>query len=151
MKKLLALTFIFSVFLSNSVRSQSSESDEILGVWLTGSKKGKVEIYNCGKKYCGKIVWLKDPFYEDGSPKRDKNNPDSKFHQRKIIGTVILSGFEYEEDYEWEDGTIYDPDNGKTYSCILTLQEDKKTLEVRGYVGFSWIGRTEYWTASTLE
>ena len=144
--------FAYLIYLSLSpLMAQSGEADEILGVWLTGSKKGKVEIYKCGNKYCGKIVWLKDPFYEDGSPKRDKNNPDSKMHQREIIGTVILSGFVYDEEYEWEDGDIYDPDNGKTYSCLMSLQKDKKTLEVRGYVGFSWIGRTEYWTKSTLE
>ena len=48
------------------------------------------------------------------------------------------------DDDEYEDGTIYDPKNGKTYSCIIT--RNGKKLDVRGYVGFSWIGRTTTWT-----
>jgi uncharacterized protein (DUF2147 family) len=45
---------------------------------------------------------------------------------------------------EWSGGTIMDPNNGKTYKCYLTLEEEDK-LKVRGYIGFSLIGRTQYW------
>jgi uncharacterized protein (DUF2147 family) len=45
----------------------------------------------------------------------------------------------------WKGGTIYDPDNGKLYKCKMTLTEPKR-LEVRGYIGFSFIGRTVVWT-----
>jgi uncharacterized protein (DUF2147 family) len=43
----------------------------------------------------------------------------------------------------WEKGTIYDPENGKTYSCKIYL-ENKNTMKIRGYIGISLIGRTEY-------
>jgi uncharacterized protein (DUF2147 family) len=55
----------------------------------------------------------------------------------------LLSNFEHTGD-TWENGTIYDPKNGKTYSCIIKKKNDK-TLEVRGFVGFSMIGRTVEW------
>jgi uncharacterized protein (DUF2147 family) len=57
----------------------------------------------------------------------------------------ILKDFEFTGKSTWENGTIYDPKNGKTYSCYLILQPDK-TLKVRGYVGVSMLGRTTIWT-----
>ena len=134
-----------------SLRSEAQpgkESDMILGTWLTGSEKAIVEIYKCGSEYCGKIVWLRDPHYEDGTKKVDKNNPEEKLRKRSIMGMNILEGFVYDEDLEWDDGEIYDPDNGKTYSCVMNLRPKDKILEVRGYIGFSLIGRTEEWTRS---
>ena len=47
-------------------------------------------------------------------------------------------------DKSWEDGTILDPKSGKTYSCYITF-EDENTLKVRGYIGFSLLGRTQKW------
>ena len=38
-------------------------------------------------------------------------------------------------------GTIYDPRDGKTCKCKMTLKKDG-TLEVRGYVGLSLFGKT---------
>ncbi len=103
-----------------------------------------VEIYQCGSKLCGKIVWLKEPNKDNGTPKTDENNPDKAKHNNPIIGLNILTGFVADGDNEWEDGEVYDPENGKTYSCEMTL--NGSTLEVRGYIGVSLFGRTEKWT-----
>jgi hypothetical protein len=46
---------------------------------------------------------------------------------------------------KWVDGRIYDPDNGKTYKCKMTLKEGG-ILHVRGYIGISALGRTTIWT-----
>lgn len=54
----------------------------------------------------------------------------------------MLKGFEFDDD-EWEDGTIYDPENGKTYSCTIKFRDGK--LDLRGYIGISLIGRTQTW------
>ena len=45
----------------------------------------------------------------------------------------------------WKGGEILDPDNGKTYRCKMTLSDDGKELNVRGYIGISLIGRTQTW------
>jgi len=59
---------------------------------------------------------------------------------------VILKNFTYVEEDKWEDGEIYDPTNGKTYSCEMELSEDGKELDITGYIGFTWIGRTSTFT-----
>jgi uncharacterized protein (DUF2147 family) len=58
------------------------------------------------------------------------------------MGLKVLRDFVFVGDNRWEEGKIYDPENGKDYSCILTLI-DANTLNVRGYIGFSLIGRTQ--------
>jgi len=60
-----------------------------------------------------------------------------------IHGLNLVWGFKYAKDNRWVGGKIYDPDNGKTYSCKMNLEGDE--LKVRGYIGFSLIGRTTVW------
>ena len=125
--------------------AQAQEAQTVLGEWYTEEKKAKVEIYECETGYCGKIVWLKEPNNPDGTQKLDDENPDTSLRSRTIIGSNILTGLEYEGDGEWEDGEIYDPESGKTYSCLMELEDDD-TLEVRGFIGLSLIGRSQTWT-----
>ena len=150
----LSIILCLSVLCSFSFTSNAqpnNETDQILGIWLSGSKKAKVKIYKCQDLYCGKIVWLRDPYYEDGTVKIDKKNSDESLQSRAVLGINILEGFVYNGELEWEDGEIYDPDNGKTYSCVINLNTEENILEVRGYIGFSWIGRTEEWIKSSLD
>lgn len=121
------------------------EGDKILGVWLTGEKKGRIQITRYGDKYAGKIVWLKEPNDENGRPKVDKRNPDPAKRNNPTLGLTNLLGFTYEGNGEYENGTIYDPANGKLYKCVMEL-ENNNTLKVRGYIGFTLIGRTDTWT-----
>lgn len=125
--------------------------DDVMGKWLNQDKNAVINVYKCGAQYCGNIVWLKEPNYpaDDkkgmaGMQKVDRENPDSSQHKKPILGMVILWGFGYAGDNKWEDGNIYDPNNGKTYSCKMTLAGDK--LNIRGFIGISLIGRTNVWT-----
>ncbi len=119
---------------------------KVIGTWYNTEKDGKIEIYECdGGKLCGKIVWLADPNKEDGSPKTDENNPDETKHNDPVMGMDLMYGFEYDGNDKWDEGSIYDPKSGKTYSCKMTLKSPSE-LDVRGYVGISMFGRTENWT-----
>ena len=127
-----------------------TDADAVLGRWITAKDISNVEISRCGEKYCGQIVSLKDPTYgkgdpEEGKPLRDRENPDDKLKARPLIGLPLLEGFTYEGDGTWKNGTIYDPENGKTYKCVMKIADDGKTLNVRGFIGFSLIGRTVVW------
>ncbi len=142
MKK--TLLFI-PLFLLLSVASWAQkEADAVVGVWLSGSGKGHIQIYKQGSEYFGKLVWLKEPTEANGKPKVDKNNPDKTKQTRPILGLINLRNFTYDGDNVWTDGEIYDPEKGKEYSCKMTLK-DANTLEVRGYIGISLIGRTDVW------
>jgi uncharacterized protein (DUF2147 family) len=46
---------------------------------------------------------------------------------------------------EWSGGRILDPENGKIYRCTIEVVDGGKRLKVRGYIGISLIGRTQYW------
>lgn len=124
--------------------SAATNPDAIIGVWLNGNGKGKIEIYKEGNKYFGKIIWLKEPNDSKGGPKLDANNPDPALKTKPLTGAIVLRNFVYDND-EWNSGRIYDPQNGKDYKCYLKLK-DANTLSVRGYIGFSLLGRTEVWT-----
>jgi uncharacterized protein (DUF2147 family) len=125
--------------------SSMSNPDDIVGYWFTENNKAKIQIYKSNEKYFGKIVWLKNPNEENGKPKLDKNNPDKKQCSRPIVGLALLRNFKHAGGNSWEDGKIYDPESGKDYSCNMTLI-NQNTLEVRGYVGISLLGRTQTWT-----
>jgi uncharacterized protein (DUF2147 family) len=123
--------------------SAKAQTDKIEGLWYNDIKSAKIQISKgIDGKFNGKIVWLKEPL-KDGKPKTDEENKDEKLRSRPIIGMNILSGFVPDGDHKYTDGKIYDPKNGKTYSCNIT--HNGKTLSIRGYVGISLLGRTTTW------
>jgi uncharacterized protein (DUF2147 family) len=64
---------------------------------------------------------------------------------QRIIGMTIVKGIKL-KDGHYEGGEILDPDNGKTYRCIMKLDDSGNKLEVRGYIGISLFGRSQDWT-----
>lgn len=142
-KSLLLLLALWLGVASQSARAQTLSP---LGIWADGDKKSTIEIYKCGDKLCGKIVSLtvpNDP--TTGKPKLDTKNPDPKLKTRPRLGIVLMQGFKYDDDNKWDDGKIYNPEDGKTYSCYMKL-ENANTMEVKGYIGFSLIGKSQTWT-----
>ncbi|MBM3403129.1 MAG: DUF2147 domain-containing protein [Bacteroidetes bacterium] len=142
---------LFTCFLAISITSsthrfQKDDSDAIVGVWKTGEGNAMVRIYKNGEKFQGKIVWLKEPIDpETGKPKLDKNHPEESARTRPILGLVNIWGFTNTGKNLWEEGNIYDPKNGNTYSCSIKMI-NSKVLEVRGFIGVSLLGRTDTWT-----
>lgn len=131
--------------------------DTILGVWETEHTDtgwSHVEIYEEGGKIHGRIIWLKNPLYDAGEgvgvagePRVDLKNPEEGLRDRPILGLALMEGFAFNGANKWEDGRVYDPENGKTYRGKLTLK-DRDTLELFGYVkvGFVNVGRNTTWT-----
>lgn len=131
------------LMLSNVVKAQA---DQVEGVWYNDIKSGKIEIKRGSDgKFYGKVIWLKEPL-ENGKPKVDKLNEDPTLRSRPRLGLQVLWGFVKDEDdkNKYTDGKIYDPLNGKTYSCKMTY--NGKTLDIRGYIGISLFGRTTTWS-----
>lgn len=144
MKKILKFMIPLVIILTLSMQSFA----QIPGVWLNEDKDAKVEIYLAKDgKYYGKIVWLKNPNDAKGNPKVDAKNPDKNKRSNPLLNAIILKGFTKKSDTLMEDGTIYDPKNGKTYDCKMTLEGN--VLSIRGYVGISMLGRTTKWQRSS--
>jgi uncharacterized protein (DUF2147 family) len=130
---------LFLVFFSISMNSQS-----IVGKWktiddTTGEAKSIVEVFSKSGKIYAKVVEILDPANKNSVCKKcsgeDKNKP--------ILGLTIIKGLS-KDGSEYNSGEILDPNNGKSYKCALSL-ESKDKLKVRGYIGFSLLGRTQYW------
>lgn len=143
MKSLLITCFI--CLFASFAKAQVSESDRILGVWEPGNGKARVKIEKIGEKYYGKIVWLREPNDANtGQPKVDKHNPDQSIRNVPLKGYRLLKDFKYSGSNVWENGTIYDPENGSTYKCVIKMT-DNNTLDIRGYIGVEALGRTDVW------
>ena len=136
------------IFLTSSLLiTAQNKANDVIGTWLTpGDNSAKIEIYRAGEKFYGKIVWMKNPTI-NGKAKLDTNNPNKSKQNIPRLGLEIMKGFKFDGDDEWTSGNIYDPESGKTYSSYMYLK-DGNTLKLRGYIGFSFLGRTETWTRS---
>lgn len=148
--KAIAPIILFSLFFLTclTVSAQTFKADDIIGTWLNQEATGKVTIYKENGKYYGKLVWLRNPIDSiTGKPRTDNLNPDPKLQSNQLIGLVNLKNFTFNGKDEWSGGTIYDPKNGKTYSCKINFESTGK-LKIRGYVGVSMLGRNTYWTKS---
>jgi uncharacterized protein (DUF2147 family) len=148
--KTLLQTTILVLWLIFPVMALAVESDDILGEWVTEGGSSRVEIFKKDHHYFGKIVALKNPDYlpgeaegEEGTPRLDLHNPDETLRSRPLVGVELVQDFRFDKEM-WVDGRIYDPENGKDYSCKISLSEDGK-LHVRGFVGVSLLGRTTVW------
>lgn len=135
MKKLILL---FSLFAFTTMNAQNKAGD-VVGNYMNQEGEAIIKIYETSGKYFGKLIWIKNP------DRLDENNPDPKKRTQKRLGMVIMNNFVFDGDDTWEDGTIYDPKNGKTYSCKAE-RDAKGNLDIRGYIGISLLGRTTHWT-----
>lgn len=150
MKKNFRWLSVLSVFLMMAgialpLLASNDEGDKLMGVWEPSNGRARVKVEKVANKYYGKIVWLKEPNDpQTGVPKLDKNNPDDKLRTVPLKGYRLLKDFTYAGNGEWKEGTIYDPENGNTYNCIIKMKDDN-TLDIRGYIGLSAFGRTDVW------
>ena len=136
------------------VAGQSSEevagADKIVGIYYViedeSGEESKIKIArDADGTYYAQVVWMKNPNLPDGSPKLDVNNPDPALRSGRADRIKIMTGLQYNaKKQEWENGKVYNPVNGKFYKSYMAFVNDTK-LKVRGYLGFSMLGRTMYW------
>lgn|SRR5690606_16403410 len=125
------------------LQAMAQNTQNIVGKWKTvddetGEAKSIVEVFQkADGKYYGKISKL---LIKPENDKCVQCKDDRKNHP--LLGLEIIRGIT-KKGNEFSGGTITDPKNGKTYKCAITREGNK--LLVRGYVGFSLIGRTQTW------
>ena len=135
----LVLAGLVGILSANAAQDMPS----IEGTWLSGDGDGWIEITLAGSGLSGVIAG--SPNADDERPDRDEKNPDPALRDRSLTGLDLFAGFSYAGEGRRTGGTIYDPNSGKTYRCIITWV-DENTLKVRGYIGVPMFGRTEIWT-----
>ncbi|MBC5839240.1 DUF2147 domain-containing protein [Flavobacterium muglaense] len=121
-----------------------SQSQSITGKWKTiddetGDAKSIIEIYEKSGKIYGKVIEILDKNH-----KKDLcQNCEGEDANKPILGLTVVKGLSKDGE-EYNSGKILDPKNGKVYKCLMVLENTNK-LKVRGYIGFSLLGRTQYW------
>ena len=140
-KKKAVLIVLLIVF---SCNAWAQKADAILGSWANANGQDHILIYKRGDKFFGKLDWIKFPNDENGKAKTDKNNPDPALRSHPDLGLELLKDFTFDGDNVYSGGTVYDPKNGKTYNCKMTLEGNK--LTIRGFIGISLFGRSVTWT-----
>jgi hypothetical protein len=90
----------------------------------------------------GKVVKIYPKPGKEPDPICDKCKGELK--DKPVIGMTILKNL-IKKNGKWSDGTILDPNNGKTYKCYVEVIENGEKLKVRGFIGLSLLGRTQYW------
>ncbi len=137
-KKGLYITIIFFLIIN------CAQSQTVVGKWKTiddetGKAKSIVEIYEKSGKIYGKVIDI----LEIENKKRVCSNCSGEDKNKAILGMTVIKGLSKENE-TYTNGKILDPKNGKLYKCYITL-EAKDKLKVRGYIGITWLGRTQYW------
>lgn len=132
---------------SMSGRADAAD-DPAFGYWLTESKRAIVKVDACAgapDQACGTIVWMLEPNDDSGQPRKDASNPEEGLRERPLCGLAIVGDFEKDKPGAWENGFIYDPVEGDTYSAWMESKSADE-LKVRGYVGVSLLGSSQIWT-----
>jgi uncharacterized protein (DUF2147 family) len=123
------------------------------GIWRKaqqGERPGKFEIFRCGsgKRYlCAKIVWLQDPLDSHGRPLHDVRNENPSMRDRPILGLPIMQGLAPVGRSQWK-GSIYNPEDGNTYSVTLT-QVSRDKIHIKGCKAWLLCGE-RWWLRSSL-
>jgi uncharacterized protein (DUF2147 family) len=116
------------------------------GIWYDDTGKGAVKIEVCTPTtLCGKIYWLKEPMTPKGEPKIDRYNPEPTMRTRPICGLPVLGDLQQLREGGFDNGWVYDPKEGKSYSVALDLIGPDK-LKVTGYKGMRFLGKSFIWT-----
>jgi uncharacterized protein (DUF2147 family) len=131
---------------TNPSVATSSETSPV-GQWktiddATGRVESLVVIREEHGKLYGQIEKLIDPDPRDPDPRCVHCEGVTK--DKPLIGLRILWDLR-KDGQQWSGGKVLDPDSGKVYRCYIAVEGGGKKLRVRGFVGFSLLGRTQYW------
>jgi uncharacterized protein (DUF2147 family) len=137
------MTILMVLALAGAAPAMPAEQPTgIAGRWKTETRGGVVEIQRCGTSICGRIV--SSDAIRTNPALADTRNTNAALRNRPLRGLQILSGFTAGSDGVWSNGTIYNAEDGKTYSARITPAGPNQ-LKLRGCV-FVPFCKTQTWT-----
>ena len=121
-----------------------AQAADPIGLWLTSDGEAKIRITRCDKGICGNIVWLKEPNDSDGKPKIDRENVDQELKKRPMLGLEIFRNLQQLAPNKYQ-GSLYNPDDGRTYDGHLELGVDG-LIKMKGCVFGGVICDDDVWS-----
>lgn len=147
MREFSSLLVVVLVLLGTANRALADDPQAVVGFWAT--EDSILEVARSGDSLSMRVVALENPTYLEGEPhgppgavRVDVNNPDEALRNRPIQGLELLDEYAFEKK-RW-GGKIYDPQSGKLYSSTMWVEDGE--LQMRGYIGVSFLGRTQTFT-----
>lgn len=144
-----SVAMVLEIVIISAVAWSAAFASELspVGLWKTiddhtGKPRGLVRITEVNGEYRGKVEKVFTKPGEDPDPKCEKC--DGARHNQPVIGMTVLWGLKKQGD-EYQGGEILDPENGKVYRARMKLDDEAKILSVRGFIGFTLLGRTQTW------
>jgi uncharacterized protein (DUF2147 family) len=126
--------------------SFAQRNADLVGEWHNDKEDVVITIFEVNQTISAKITWMRSPNDKSGNPKTDLLNPDESLRATVKIGLIMMSNFSHIAGNIWDNGTLYISKKGKTYSGMMRLK-DENTLNIRGYIGFSFFERySSTWT-----
>ena len=137
---------LIPLFLVISIFAFAQTNADLVGQWYNAKDDIVLTLFEVNETISAKITWMKFPNDENGNPKTDLLNPDESLRNRSIIGALMMYDLTYIAGNIWDNGSLYIPKTGKIYSGMMRLKNEN-TLNIRGYVGFSFFERySSTWT-----
>lgn len=136
------LLLIIALWLpAGTVFARQPGSDSIIGKWYVDDKTAIFDFYQTGESVSAKLIPLAKPNIVDTL------NPDDSLKNRRLSGATLICCLVFNpKQHRWEGGKVYNPENGKTYSCDCKLDKSGNSLFFRGYLGIQLLGETRTWT-----
>jgi uncharacterized protein (DUF2147 family) len=140
-----SLSISFAAALLLAARAFAADASPA-GVWKTiddktGQPKSIVEITETNGELTGKV---KEVLQSDQGPNPICKECEGERKNQPVTGMTIIWGMKKDGE-AWSGGKILDPKNGKVYGCKMRLTDGGQKLEVRGFIGFSLLGRSQVW------
>lgn len=151
MKKWILAASVLFMGLGAQAQESSSEAgpNAIVGQWYNANKTAKVEVYKSkGNEHEGKIIWLETGTNSDGSaPRLDEYNEDEALRNQPLMNLVVVKNLVWnEEDQEWQGGTYYDFETGKSYDCYAEMTGEGNLYFKKYVLGITWLGTSTTWS-----
>jgi len=138
---LLAMALFFMVIFHTVALADPPKAVDPKGEWLLDGRV-VIQVFDCSGALCGRVLWLQVPRDAQDQLKLDKNNPNLALRSREICGLTILWNLQPVRTDRWEDGWLYNPDDGKLYRVEAKLESSAKMM-ARIYLGMPLFGETK--------
>lgn len=144
-----AAALTIGVGLVGAMRARAAADPTPLGLWRTiddasGKDRSLVRVSEANGVYEGRVEQILTTLPDD-DPNHLCRACSGERKDQPVVGMKILWGLTKTGSHEWGGGEILDPKNGKIYRALMRLEDDGKKMEVRGYIGFALIGRSQTW------